>query len=60
MSQAVEKKPRPRGGASLPCTECGGRTEVVITRRIKGQVVRVRKCMVCETTFTSGEKPLPS
>jgi transcriptional regulator NrdR family protein len=51
---------RPRGGASHACPKCGGRTEVVDTRRSEDGpgVRRVRQCVRvgCRRRFTTAEE----
>ncbi len=37
-------KGRKRGGASVPCPQCGEDTRVIITRRVDGKVNRKRTC----------------
>lgn len=51
-------KSRKRGGASVPCPECGGPTHVVITRRLEDAVKRMRKCtkVRCGHQFSTTEK----
>jgi len=51
---------RPRGGASLPCPECAGNTEVIITRRKEDKVLRQRRCLKrrCGAKFQSVEQVL--
>lgn len=53
---------KPRGGASYACPSCGGRTEVVDTRRSEdgASVRRVRQCVTrlrrrCRRKFTTDE-----
>jgi hypothetical protein len=48
-------KRRKRGGASVPCPQCGGSTEVVITRRSDRVVTRKRKCKRCRHKFETRE-----
>lgn len=58
-----EAKSRPRGGASHACPRCGGRTEVVDTRRHEDgvRVRRVRQCVsqpkrACQRRFNTTEE----
>jgi transcriptional regulator NrdR family protein len=50
---------RKRGGATLPCPECSGRTRVMETRRTDEKTItRVRLCKTrkCGLRFTSEER----
>lgn len=38
---------RRRGGATMKCERCGGRTKVKRTTRVEHTVLRVRKCEQC-------------
>jgi len=39
-------KGRPRGGASVPCPDCGANSRVIITKRDReSMVVRKRECL---------------
>jgi len=42
---AAVKKKRKRGGASMPCPECGSHSHVIITKRIDDKVERQRECL---------------
>lgn len=63
VAKNVVVSSRPRGGASYACPRCGGRTEVVDTRRHEDgvRVRRVRQCVDqpkrrCERRFTTTEE----
>jgi hypothetical protein len=49
-------KGRPRGGASMPCPECGGDSHVIITNRVLGTVMRARACLQHDHRFKTVEQ----
>ena len=50
---------RVRGGATIPCPNCQGRTRVLQTRRQPDKTVwRERNCLSCDTIFDTNEKPI--
>ena len=50
---------RVRGGASIPCPNCQGRTRVMQTRRNPDKTVRrERTCLSCDIIFDTNEKPI--
>jgi len=50
---------RARGGASIPCPLCRGRTGVKQTRRNRDDTVRrERTCLACSVVFYTNEKRL--
>jgi transcriptional regulator NrdR family protein len=59
MTKKPRKTPkRVRGGASVPCPQCGNQTQVLDTRRgTDGQVQRLRRCLHCRNTFGTVEVP---
>jgi len=59
MTKTKKKmKGRPRGGASCPCPECSGHSEVIVTKRVDLKVLRERKCLSreCGARFRTVEK----
>lgn len=42
-------------GSGFACPQCGGRTQVVDSRRIKWGIRRRRECVKCESRFTTTE-----
>ena len=54
----MRKAKRSRGGATTPCPECDGPSEVLVTRRKGQKIVRNRKCKSrsCGHRFTTEEK----
>jgi transcriptional regulator NrdR family protein len=50
---------RVRGGATIPCPNCQGRTRVLQTRRQPDKTVRrERTCLSCDIIFDTNEKPI--
>jgi len=59
--RVVQKPPRERGGASVPCPVCSAvPTKVLQTRRDEQLTVwRQRICPHCKTRFNTNEGPNP-
>lgn len=56
MTVTESRGMRRRGGASVPCPECGGDSRVVETRRVDDMTVRrTRACQTCDHRFETRE-----